>query len=38
MTLMTGWDLFEDLRAAQEEMMMARALAWRASNRVNSTR
>jgi HSP20 family protein len=30
MTLMTGWDLFEDLRAAQEEMMMARALGWRA--------
>jgi HSP20 family molecular chaperone IbpA len=27
---MTSWDLFEDLRAAQEDMMaMARARAWR---------
>jgi HSP20 family protein len=36
MTLMTGWDLFEDLRAAQEEMMMARALAWRAGQQRDS--
>jgi HSP20 family protein len=36
MTLMTGWDLFEDLRAAQEEMMMARALAWRAGPQRDS--
>jgi HSP20 family protein len=33
---MTGWDLFEDLRAAQEEMMMARALAWRAGPQRDS--
>ena len=30
MTVMTSWDLFEDLRAAQEDMLaMARARAWR---------
>jgi HSP20 family protein len=30
MTLMTSWDLFEDLRAAQDEMLRAnRARAWR---------
>jgi HSP20 family protein len=30
MTVMTGWDLFEDLRAAQDEMLrMARARGWR---------
>ena len=30
MTPMTGWDLFEDLRAAQDEMMRAaRARGWR---------
>ena len=30
MTVMTNWDLFEDLRAAQEDMLaMARARAWR---------
>jgi hypothetical protein len=31
MTTMMGWDVFEDLRAAQDDMAtMARALAWRA--------
>ena len=30
MTPMTGWDLFEDLRAAQAEMMRAaRGRGWR---------
>jgi HSP20 family protein len=30
MTVMTGWDLFEDLRAAQDEMLrMARGRGWR---------
>ena len=30
MTPMTGWDLFEDLRAAQDEMMReARGRGWR---------
>ena len=29
MTVMTSWDLFEDLRAAQDEMRMARGRGWR---------
>ena len=29
MTVMTSWDLFEDLRAAQDEMRMARGSGWR---------
>jgi HSP20 family protein len=28
MTAMTGWDLFEDLRAAQEEMLRMNAARW----------
>ena len=37
MTPMTGWDLFEDLRAAQDEMMRAaRGRGWRPGQQYDS--
>jgi len=37
MTVMTSWDLFEDLRAAQEDMLaMARARAWRPTQQYDA--
>jgi len=33
---MTAWDLFEDLRAAQDEMLRARGQGWRPSQRFTS--
>jgi HSP20 family protein len=37
MTVMTGWDLFEDLRAAQDEMLRAaRERAWRPGQQFTS--
>jgi len=38
MTVMTGWDLFEDLRAAQDEMLrVARGRGWRAGQHDDGT-
>ena len=37
MTVMTSWDLFEDLRAAQDEMLRTnRARAWRVNQQYES--
>jgi HSP20 family protein len=37
MTVMTGWDLFEDLRTAQDEMLrMARGRGWRSGQQHES--
>ena len=37
MTVMTGWDLFEDLRAAQDEMLRAtRGYGWRPGQQFTS--
>jgi HSP20 family protein len=37
MTVMTGWDLFEDLRAAQDEMLRAtRGHGWRPGQQLTS--
>ena len=37
MTITTGWDLFEDLRAAQDEMLRApRGQAWRPGQQFSS--
>ena len=39
MTVMTGWDLFEDLRATQDEMVRAaRGRGWRVGQHEDGTR
>ena len=40
MTVMTSWDLFEDLRALQDEMlrMNARDVAWRPGQQLRRRR
>ena len=38
MTVMTGWDLFEDMRAAQDEMLRtARGRGWRPGHQYEGT-